>query len=260
MTAFRRWLITAGLVLAAAASAQGVQAGPARYQPASDLEGPYADVPPPAVLPPAPPVPAYGPPPAYGPGPSEYGAGYGQPLLPPTEVYAVLRENGFSPLGAPRLRGVFYSISAIDRRGDDGRLVIDARNGRIVRFVPAYRLGGYGDGYYRGQPGPYAPLEPMTRLDASPPRPPAAVPRMASRMPPAIPVPRAAPPRSTEEKPLAEKRPVEKPAPAQQSAAVQVKPAEVPSAAPPAVTGAEAKPAVPAIQPTQPMPQVQGLE
>ena len=52
----------------------------------------------------------------------------------------VLRENGFSPLGVPRLRGLFYSVSAIDRRGDDGRLVIDARDGRIVRFVPAASL------------------------------------------------------------------------------------------------------------------------
>ena len=62
-------------------------------------------------------------------------------LLPPTEVYAILRENGFSPLGIPRQRGLFYMISVIDRRGDDGRLVIDARTGRIVRFVPAYRMG-----------------------------------------------------------------------------------------------------------------------
>ena len=100
--------------------------------------------------------------------PTSYAQGglYGAPLLPPTEVYAVLRENGFSPLGAPRQRGLFYSISAIDRQGDEGRLVIDARDGRIVRFVPADRLsgyGGYGDGYYRAGPRPcYGPLEPMT--------------------------------------------------------------------------------------------------
>ena len=65
-------------------------------------------------------------------------------LLPPTEVYAVLRENGFSPLGIPRLRGFVYTIAVIDRGGEDGRLVIDARDGRIIRFMPAadaYRHG-----------------------------------------------------------------------------------------------------------------------
>src|SRR5215469_18975814 len=86
-----------------------------------------ADVgpPPPAYGPP----PVYGPPPAYGP-PSAYGPppGYGPPLLPPQEVYAVLRDNGFSPLGVPRQRGLVYFIAAVDRGGNDGRLVIDARN------------------------------------------------------------------------------------------------------------------------------------
>ena len=52
-----------------------------------------------------------------------------------------MRENGFSPLGIPQQRGLFYTIAVIDRGGDDGRLVIDARNGRIVRFMPAYRMG-----------------------------------------------------------------------------------------------------------------------
>ena len=222
----------------------------------SDFSGPYVDVPP------GPPVPAYGRP-LYGPGPAGYApgpTGYGAPLLPPREVYAVLRENGFSPLGAPRLRGLFYSISAIDRRGGDGRLVIDARDGRIVRFVPAEHFGGYGgygEGYYGGAPRPsYGPLEPMTRLDGTrlegpPPRPPGAVPpKVANRMPSTVPVPRAAPQRPVEEKPLAEK-PAS--APMQQSAAVQPRPA----VAPPAV---EVKPTAPAIQPTQPMPRVQDLE
>ena len=62
-------------------------------------------------------------------------------LLPPPEVYTVVRENGFSPLGIPRQRGFVYTISVIDRDGDDGRLVIDARTGRIIRFMPAYRMG-----------------------------------------------------------------------------------------------------------------------
>ena len=53
----------------------------------------------------------------------------------------MLRDNGFSPLGIPRLRGFVYTIAVIDRGGEDGRLVIDARNGRIIRFLPAYRTG-----------------------------------------------------------------------------------------------------------------------
>lgn len=276
MSALRAWTVSVGLLLAATvANAQGLPSqdtARAGVQPAADFTGSYGDVPPPIAPAPAygPPR-AYGPPPAYGPAPAEYGQAYGAPLLPPTEVYAVLRENGFSPLGAPRLRGLFYSVSAVDRRGDDGRLVIDARDGRIVRFVPAEHFGGYGgygDGYYRGAPQPsygYGPPEPMTRLDGtrldgtrleSIPRPPASVPKIASRMPQQVPVPRAAPQRPADEKPLAAK-PAPAAAPLQQSAAVQTKPAETPPAAPAAI--AEAKPA-PVIQPTQPMPKVQGLE
>src|SRR5215212_4902792 len=65
----------------------------------------------------------------------------GPSLLPPQEVYTVVRESGFSPLGAPQQRGVVYTIAVIDRGGEDGRLVIDARTGRIIRFLPAYRMG-----------------------------------------------------------------------------------------------------------------------
>lgn len=260
MKAFRGWTILVGLLLAAsAANAQGAPQDTSRPRvtPASDFSGPYADAPPPA----GPAAPAYGPR-AYG--PAEYGPAYGPPLMPPTEVYAVLRENGFSPLGVPRLRGFFYSIAAIDRRGGDGRLVIDARDGRIVRFAPADHFGGYGgygDGYYGGPP---RPLEPMTRLDGSrldgtrldgPPRPPGALPpKIASRMPQNVPVPKAAPSRPVIEK---TDRLAPAPAPMQQSAAVQPKPAETPPTA--VAAPAEAKPA-PVIQPTQPMPKVQGLE
>jgi hypothetical protein len=266
MQALSGWTISIGLVFAAtAANAQSVapqDAGRPHYLAASDFSGPYPDVPPappPRVL--------YGSP-EYGPqgvgprgyGAPEYGPGYygGPALLPPTEVYTVLRQNGFSPLGVPRLRGLFYSIAAIDRRGDDGRLVIDARNGQIVRFVPADRFGGYGgygDGFYGAAPRPsYGPLEPMTRLDGPPRSPTAVPPKIASRMPQSVPTPKAAPLRPADEKPLADKL---APAPTQQSAAVQVKPADTP----PAISApAEVKPAAPVIQPTQPMPKVQDLE
>ena len=128
--------LAAGLVLfAAGAQAQVLvphEAGRSPYAAVSDFDSPYAAVPPGV------------PGPRYGSGPSP---------LPSTEVYAVLRDNGFSPLGIPRLRGFVYTIAVLDRGGEDGRLVIDARNGRIIRFVPAYRMGGnFMGGNFNEQP------------------------------------------------------------------------------------------------------------
>jgi hypothetical protein len=235
MKLFTGWVMSAGLVLTAVtANAQGVapgEIGRSPYTAVSDFGGPYAAMPPEAPVP-------------------------GPTLLPPREVYTVLRESGFSPLGIPRQHGLFYFISVIDRRGDDGRLVIDARTGQIVRFVPGSRLGGYPN--YDGGPA-YAPagrLPPISNL-SDPPRPPAAVPRVASRMPPTVPMPKAAPPREGEVKPLADKAVTE---PVRQSAAVQAKPADAPATpqvSPPVV---ETKPAAAPIQPTQEMPKMQGLE
>jgi hypothetical protein len=230
-------MMSAGLVLAAAAAnAQSLapnQTAGAGYRAVSDFEGPYAGIPPEA------PVPRY----------------YGGPmLLPPLEVYTVVRENGFSPLGVPQQRGFIYTIAVVDRGGNDGRLVIDARNGRILRFMRADRMG---DNFNQGLPGAYGPAGPLPPAGAlrGEPRPPGSVPHVASRTP-AVPMPRAAPPHAGEIKPLAAKP---APEPAQQSAAVQAKPADAPPpAAPPAVV--EAKPAAPGIQPTQTMPKVQGLD
>ncbi len=91
----------------------------------------------------------------------DYAPGYGPRLLPPHEVYTVLRESGFSPLGIPLQRGFVYTISVIDRGGDDGRLVIDARTGRILRFLPANRMGDNFDDELTttyGPPGPPPPV------------------------------------------------------------------------------------------------------
>jgi hypothetical protein len=204
--------------------------GGSPYAAVSDVEGPYAAMPPEA-------------PPHYGP-----------TLLPAREVYTIVRESGFSPLGIPQQRGVFYTIAVIDRGGGDGRLVIDARDGRIVRFMPADPMGDNLNDELTGRYGPAGPLPPVSVRGV--PRPPASIPRVASRT---VPLPKAAPqPRPGEPKPLAASPAAE---PAQRSAAVQVKPAEAettPQAAVPAPV--EAKPAAPAIQPTQEMPKVQGLE
>ena len=238
MKLFTGWVMSAGLVFTAAAANAQVLApyelGRSPYSVASDVDGPYAGMPPEA-------------PPRYG---------YGPTLLPPREVYTIVRESGFSPLGIPQQRGLVYTISVIDRGGDDGRLVIDARTGRIIRFMPAHRMGDNFNDDLTGSYGPVGSLPPV-RAVGGPPRPPASVPHVASRAP-SVPMPRAAPPRAGEATPLAAKP---APVPAQQSAAVQAKPADaqaVPQVAAPATV--EAKPAAPQIQPTQEMPKVQGLE
>ncbi|MDD1527551.1 hypothetical protein C7U92_17245 [Bradyrhizobium sp. WBOS7] len=256
MKFFTGCVTAAALVLAATTARAQVPAvgiGGGGYIAVSDFDGPYG---PGEAAPP--------PPPRYG-----YGYGYEErgpapALLPATEVYAVLRDNGFSPLGIPRLRGSVYTIAVIDRRGDDGRLVIDARDGRIIRFLPAADAYGMAPAFEERAVAPYGPhtaLPPPTMVRSGPPRPPAAIPHVASR---AVPLPKAAPRRG--ERPAAVARPAEPApqqarapqAPAQQTAAVQAKPAEAaPEAAAPTV--GQAKPA-PAILPTQEMPAAQGLD
>jgi hypothetical protein len=226
--------LAAGLVLLAG-SAQAQVRGP--YTAASDVDAPYAVAAPPV------PGPQYVPGPHYTPGP-QYGYGPGPGLLPSTEVYSVLRDNGFLPLGIPRLRGFVYTIAVIDRGGEDGRLVIDARNGRIIRFVPAR---GMGDNYYEDQStlgGPSVAQPPQAQAPdhAQAPSRPAHV---ASR---SVPMPKASP---IAAKPA--------PAPVQQAAAPAPKPAEVTAAAPVTTGSVPAKPA-PQIAPTQDMPTAQGLE
>jgi len=229
--------LAAGLILLAG-GAQAQVRGP--YMASSDVEAPYAMAPRPV------PGPHFEPGPRYG---------YGPSLLPSTEVYSVLRDNGFSPLGIPRLRGFVYTIAAIDRGGADGRLIIDARNGRIIRFLPAYRMGG--DNYYEEQSalhGPFGaqPPQAMARPPQAPdqvqaePRPSRPA-HIASRT---VPMPKASP--------IAAK-PAPAPAPVQQATAPAPKSAEVQAAAPVTTGSAPAKP-VPSIAPTQDMPTAQGLE
>ena len=232
------WVMSAGLVLAAtSANAQIVvpdEGARPLYSAVSDVGGPYAAMPPQA--------------PGY----------YGPHLLPAPEVYTVLRDNGFSPLGAPQQRGLFYTIAVLDRGGGEGRLVIDARDGRIVRYARGYPNADVAVAY-----GP-ADAPPVSAV-RGPPRPPASVPHVASRTP-TVPLPKAMPQRPDEPATAAKtpdkapdkaaSEPAKPSEPAPQSVA-QAKPAATPPATPPAVI--EAKPA-PQIQPTKEMPKVQGLE
>jgi hypothetical protein len=239
MKLFTGWVMSAGLVLATGAAQAQMpmpnDMGRSPYAVVSDVEGPYAAMPPETPQRAAP------------------------MLLPAREVYTVVRESGFSPLGIPQQHGLFYTIAVIDRSGDDGQLVIDARTGQVVRYVRADRLG---DNFYdegAGRYGPAGPLPPVSNVRGVP-RPPASIPRVASRTP-MVPLPKAAPQqRAVEPESLAAK-PAQPSEPAQQSAAVQVKPAEAQTTPPVAAPApVEAKPAAAPIQPTQEMPKVQGLE
>jgi hypothetical protein len=217
------WVAAAGLIFAAAAANAQVLApydiarSPATKVSDVGAPGPYAAMPPEA------PGPAYGP-----------------RLLPPMEVYTIVRESGFSPLGIPQQRGLVYTISVIDRGGDDGRLVIDARSGRIIRFMPAYRMGDNFNDDLNAAYGPVGPLPPVNTNYRRVPRPPLPVPHVARRS-----APKAA---------LGAAKPAA--APPQQSA-VTAKPAEAQAA--PSSTVGVAKPSV-QLQPTQEMPKAQGLD
>ena len=220
------WAVSAALLVAAtAANAQGPGG---RYQPTSDFEAPYAGGPAPAPG-------YYGAPPAYGPPPAAYAPppGYGPSILPVQEVYAVLRDNGFSPLGAPFQRGLTYVIAVMDRGGEDGRLVIDARNGRIIRFMPASRWGGgyYGErsGYYGDRyapPPPYGPpgvLPPIAPISGEA-RPTVSAPHLASR---GVPLPQPKPALAVRQPDVTPQKSATVQAKPEKSAAVQAKPEEL---------------------------------
>ena len=196
-----------------------------------------------------------------------------RPMLPPEQVVTVLRSSGYSPLGLVTQRGWIYTIAAIDRNGDDGRLIIDARTGQIMRFIPAQAVDERMMAVY-GPPGPppaiYAGYENRrgALLDLrNAPRPPAAVPRTAQR-PGAkatnrTPTPSPAPAGTSTVPQTA--------APAQQQAAAPsaepsaaAKPAAVENKPAAATVGAATAPAPQAptvrLWPTQAMPDAQTLE
>jgi len=251
MKLFTGWVLAAGLALGATA-ANAQMLGPSRV---SDFSGPYSEGPYRGG-------PYYAPPPAEVRPPPRYGYGY-EPagLVPPHEVYNIIREAGFSPLGIPRQRGFVYTIAVIDRGGEDGRLVIDARSGRILRFVPAWQNGAPYEGAWNssyGSPGPLPPTAVRGEL-----RPPASVPRVASR---SVPVPRpnplnanAATEPAKPAAPVAAARPAAEPS-SQQAAVAQAKPADAAPATTATVGQTQARPAAPSILPTQDMPKAQGLD
>jgi hypothetical protein len=83
-------------------------------------------------------------------------AGLG-PVMPPSEIVRVLRAQGFVPQATPVRNGEAYQVRAIDRRGRQVRLAIDARYGDIlmVRPIAMGPPGVYGPRQYGPPPGYY---------------------------------------------------------------------------------------------------------
>src|SRR4051794_19803231 len=65
--------------------------------------------------------------------------------LPPYEMHAIVRSMGLRPISQPMREGPNYVLRAIDRRGEERRLVIDARYGDVIDSVPVVRTPGYPD-------------------------------------------------------------------------------------------------------------------
>jgi hypothetical protein len=53
-------------------------------------------------------------------------------LIPPFEVFTVLRSMGFEPAGSPMLRGGVYVVRAYDDDEIPVRVTLDARSGRVL--------------------------------------------------------------------------------------------------------------------------------
>lgn len=201
-------------------------------------------------------------------------------VLAPEEIPRILRQQGFSQLGPVFRRGWVYTVAVLNEDGDDGRLIVDARSGEPIRFIPAMRmdtrLRDELDRMY-GSPGPPPARfarDPRDSYGAAPPRrdyPP----RMADHDAPP-PAPHHAAPLKRAAKALAKTAPKSNPATV---ATAPAKPQTAPSTAHTAqLSGAssaakepakveakpEASPATDAssveLKPTGPMPPVQPMD
>jgi hypothetical protein len=60
----------------------------------------------------------------------------GDGALPPYEIVAIVSSTGLEPLGRPIRQGPAYAVRAVDAAGEEVRVIVDARLGRIVKVVP----------------------------------------------------------------------------------------------------------------------------
>jgi len=195
-----------------------------------------------------------------------------RPLLPPSQIAHLLRASGYSFLGPLTQRGWIYTVAVLDRNGDDGRLIVDARTGRVVRFIEAMAVDERFNqrmAMVYGPPGP--PPSGLTGDMRRAPRPAVAIPNVPPRAAPkvasrssAAPIPAARP---------ATAPPVPQAAPAAATAPAPAPVTTTAASAPPSTVGMakpEAvviQPAVPATQPpatallpTKDLPAVQPLD
>jgi hypothetical protein len=102
-------------------------------------------------------------------------------VIPPYEVFTIIRSAGLRPLGRPHYRGRFYVVHAVAPRGEEVRVVVDAYAARVLSIRPLdrYATPEYDrpPAYRRYESGP--PPAPGPRVIEAEPRyvPPAAVPR-----------------------------------------------------------------------------------
>ena len=208
-------------------------------------------------------VSAQSPPPGYVPPPGPYAAAPADavdPLwVPPRAVMRMLRSTGYEILSQPRLRGVLYSIAVVRPDGEDGRLFMDARDGRLVRFVPGFALSSRTEEDVElaynppSSPPNLRPTPPPGSPPvASPRKPPLSAPKTASRTPATTGVaPNSDRLQGAPKAPPAPKPTEPTAAPPPQTQAVATRPANP--------KPADAKPPV-VLQPTQELPAVLGLE
>jgi hypothetical protein len=151
-------------------------------------------------------------------------AGLG-PVMPPQEVGRILRANGFVPQATPVRNGEAYQVRAVDRRGRQVRVAIDARYGDILMVRPIIMVppGAYGTAAYGRPPVGYHDDYPTGSIAAYPP-------------PGVTPPPGAA---------ALAHPPIPRPKPAAKAAAVAPAPATTPAAAPATSAAAAAQAAAP---------------
>ncbi|MBY0381663.1 MAG: hypothetical protein K2W78_07095 [Xanthobacteraceae bacterium] len=212
-------------------------------------------------------------------------------LMAPPELIELLRADGYSPLGPAMRRGWVYTIAVLDQNGDDGRLIVDARTGEPIRFIPAMRvdtrLNEELDSMY-GPPGPppaaFAP-DPYRRVNPPPvprtariPAPPlhpavtaakpahSAVKSAAIEPKPAAPRPvnpsvqPGLPARASVTSTDAAKGPADSRPGAKPDAAMDAQASAAPAATPKPEIAAKPAPAQVELKPTEPMPAMQTLE
>ncbi len=56
--------------------------------------------------------------------------------LPPHEIVAIVRSTGLRPLSPPLRQGPAYVLRAVDPAGEEVRVIVNARMGRIVKVIP----------------------------------------------------------------------------------------------------------------------------